>query len=441
MSIIRSVDFRTEDRMAATATPPKATQAITYDDLYRRWEQSNWSATAIDFTEDARQWREEFTEFERTAALWNYALFFWGEDAVADGLSPYVEAAPREEQKYFLTTQQVDEARHSVFFKRFMREVCGIGDGTIGGGLAGIEPQLTWGFRKVFARLERMEAELHKDPSVPKLCAAIALYHFTIEATLAQTGQSFITDYLEERDLLPGFREGMARVAHDEHRHIAFGVKFLSEHAHDERCRTAVAEILREVTPWTACVLDPPGGDRRYTEVFGKTLEDLSEMAVVSLQAKLRSAGMPSEDLPGPALFFAGMEPRQIAERAEALRRAGVFGPPGRAISRDPVAVGLVADTVARRLDAAAAGGDGFTVELAFRDTAPWHLVTEDGAVRAVAGPAPGRPEVRLRTGYDDFVEVMAGNLTPPRAVLRGRLLPVGRPRDLRRFGAMLGAA
>jgi hypothetical protein len=276
---------------------------------------------------------------------------------------------------------------------------------------------------------------------VPKLCAAIALYHFTIEATLAQTGQSFITDYLEERDLLPGFREGMARVAHDEHRHIAFGVKFLSEHAHDERCRTAVAEILREVTPWTACVLDPPGGDRRYTEVFGKTLEDLSEMAVVSLQAKLRSAGMPSEDLPGPALFFSGMEPRQIAERAEALRRAGVFGPPGRAISRDPAAVGLVADTVARRLDPAAAGGDGFTVELAFRDTGPWHLVTADGAVRAVEGAAPGRPEVRLRTGYDDFVEVMAGNLTPPRAVLRGRLLPLGRPRDLRRFGAMLGAA
>src|SRR3954451_23840742 len=137
---------------------------ISYDDLYARWEKGNWSATALDFSEDARQWQEEFTDFERTAALWNYALFFWGEDAVADGLSPYVEAAPREEQKYFLTTQQVAEPRHSVFFKRFMREVCGIGDGTIGGGLAGIEPQLTWGFRKVFGRLRRMEAELHKDP-------------------------------------------------------------------------------------------------------------------------------------------------------------------------------------------------------------------------------------------------------------------------------------
>ena len=87
-------------------------------------------ATEIDFSEDARQWHEEFTDFERKAALWNYALFFWGEDAVADSLSPYIDAAPLEEQKYFLATQQVDEARHAVFFKRFMHEVGGIGDGT-----------------------------------------------------------------------------------------------------------------------------------------------------------------------------------------------------------------------------------------------------------------------------------------------------------------------
>ena len=104
-----------------------AADRITYDDLYARWEKGNWSATAIDFTEDARQWREEFTEFEREAALWNYALFFWGEDAVADGLSPYIDAAPLEEQKYFLATQQVDEARHAVFFSRFMSEVAGVG--------------------------------------------------------------------------------------------------------------------------------------------------------------------------------------------------------------------------------------------------------------------------------------------------------------------------
>ncbi len=108
-----------------SARPTWRRRESRYADLYARWEKGNWSATEIDFTEDARQWREEFTDFEREAALWNYALFFWGEDAVTDGLSPYIDAAPLEEQKYFLATQQVDEARHAVFFSRFMSEVAG----------------------------------------------------------------------------------------------------------------------------------------------------------------------------------------------------------------------------------------------------------------------------------------------------------------------------
>ncbi len=158
--------------MASATTSPDTTptaslpvDSISYEDLYARWERGNWKATELDFTEDARQWREDFTEFERQAALWNYGLFFWGEDAVADNLSPYIDAAPREEQKYFLTTQQVDEARHAVFFKRFMHEVCGIGDGTTAGGLEAIKPQLTVGFREIFDRLDTMADELRKDRS------------------------------------------------------------------------------------------------------------------------------------------------------------------------------------------------------------------------------------------------------------------------------------
>src|SRR6202161_2229798 len=175
------------------------TDAITYEDLYARWERGNWSAMELDFTEDARQWREEFTEFERQAALWNYALFFWGEDAVADNLSPYIDAAPREEQKYFLATQQVDEARHAVFFKRFMNEVCGIGDGSMARGLAAIKPELTSGFRKIFDRLDRMADELRADRSPAQLAAAVTLYHVVIEAGLRQPGQPFLCTSLCER--------------------------------------------------------------------------------------------------------------------------------------------------------------------------------------------------------------------------------------------------
>src|ERR1700710_2868390 len=112
-----------------------ATDAISYEDLYARWERGNWQATAIDFTQDAIDWREKLTEEQRTSALWLYTLFFHGEDSVADNLSPYIDAAPGEEQAYFLTTQQVDEARHAVFFHRFMQEVVGVGDGSTGAAL------------------------------------------------------------------------------------------------------------------------------------------------------------------------------------------------------------------------------------------------------------------------------------------------------------------
>src|ERR1700740_2792395 len=246
------------------------TDAITYSDLYARWERGNWRATELDFTEDARQWREEFTEFERQAALWNYCLFFWGEDAVADNLSPYIDAAPLEEQKYFLATQQVDEARHAVFFKRFMQEVCGIGDGSMASGLSAIKPQLTVGFRKIFDRLDTMAQELRADRSPAKLAAAVTLYHVVIEASLAQPGQHFICSYLERRDQLPAFSEGMANIAADEQRHIGFGVKLLADLNREDPVGVpkAVAALLRDVTRYTAQVLMPPGWDERYVTVF-----------------------------------------------------------------------------------------------------------------------------------------------------------------------------
>src|SRR5688500_6198577 len=221
----------------------------------------------IDFSTDREQWRTEFSDLERRAALWNYSMFFHGEDAVADDLSPFIDAAPREEQKYFLATQQVDEARHAVFFARFMHEVSERGDGTVAGGLAATAPELTWGFRKTFALLEKVVDELWRDRSRTKLAQAVVMYHFVVEATLAQPGQHFISDYLTARGLLPGFSAGMHNVALDEQRHIAFGVRLLADLAReDPDVRHAVAEQLRAVTPYSLAVFVPPGWDERYVE-------------------------------------------------------------------------------------------------------------------------------------------------------------------------------
>src|SRR3954471_17705731 len=141
--------------MATTQAPALAADKVSYEDLYTRWEKGNWRATELDFTQDREEWHNTFSELERKAALWNYALFFHGEDSVTDNLSPYIDAAPREEQKYSLAAQQVDEARHAVFFARFMQQVVNRGD-DIGSSLAATHQELTWGFRKTFEYLDKV---------------------------------------------------------------------------------------------------------------------------------------------------------------------------------------------------------------------------------------------------------------------------------------------
>jgi hypothetical protein len=411
--------------------PAAAGAQISYEDLYARWERSNWRATEIDFSEDRRQWHEVFSAHERRAALWNYAMFFVGEDAVADDLAPFIDAAPREEQKYFLATQQADEARHAVFFKRFMHEVVGAGDGTVAGGLAAVQPELTWGFRKTFALLDKVTGTLRRDQSRVALARAVTMYHIVVESLLAQPGQHFISDYLERRELLPGFREGMRLIALDEQRHIAFGVRLLHDlAAADPGVRGAVADLLREVTPYSLAVFIPPNWDRSYTECFGFTLEEIYTEGARSFETKLRAAGMPLEDLPGPQILPLELSAAERAERGLAMLRAGFLGPGNGAPARDPAAMAMLFDSVRRAVDHRTAPEGPFVVQWEFSDAEPWHLHVANGATAARPGRA-ARIDVELRCRFADWVDVVAGRLDPARALATGRLRPRGKPRAL----------
>ena len=341
--------------MSVAVEGSTATTDITYEDLYRRWEQGNWSAYEIDFSEDRAGW-EALSEIQARSALWTYSMFFYGEDSVADNLSPYIDAAPLEEQKYFLTTQQVDEARHAVFFHRFFKEVIGAGD-SISSTLAYTLPQLGWGYRGVFDRLDRMAEELRRDRSLPKFAQAIALYHMVVEATLAQPGQHFIEDFFVKEGTMPGFSSGMVNVSRDEQRHIGFGVKALSEmFAESEECKAAVVELLREVMPYSVAVFIPPGWDERYTTSYGFTLEDIYVFGMRSIEAKWRAAGYPLEEMPSDIYPVDRSLPH--AERARAqikLLKAGILGEPNDHPASDPEVQRLYFESMGR---SARVGGD-----------------------------------------------------------------------------------
>jgi ribonucleotide reductase beta subunit family protein with ferritin-like domain len=406
-----------------------ATDAISYDDLYARWERGNWRATELDFSQDVVDWNEKMTPEQRRSALWLYTLFFHGEDSVADNLSPYIDAAPLEEQKYFLTTQQVDEARHAVFFHRFMREVIGVGDRSIASTLRATDGEITWGHRKVFGRLDQMADELRADRSKPQLARAITLYHILVEASLAQPGQHMIESYLEELDLLPGFREGMRNVALDEQRHIGFGVKLLADLYREdpEVIGDAIVGTLREILPWTAAVAKPPGWDETYMTAFGFTYDDLGEEGARSLEQKLRAIGLPIDTMPGFPMDMK-LSPRERAQRGR-IMLAGNFIGPDRPVARDAETLGVVFDAIARTADGRGVPA-GTTVQWDFSDAEPWHLVLDNGSSRAQQGAVP-KADVTLRMALEDFGDIIAERDDPRRLLLKRRVRVRGNPRLL----------
>jgi hypothetical protein len=421
--------------VAAATSPSLATDAISYGDLYERWEQGNWKATEIDFSEDRKGW-EGLSDIQRQSALWTYSMFFYGEDAVTDGLSLYIEAAPKEEQKYFLATQQVDEARHAVFFHRFFKEVIGVG-GSVGETLEATLPQLNWCYRQVFDRLERMSEELVHDRSLPKFAQAIALYHMVIEATLAQPGQHFIEDFFTKAGTMPGFSGGMHNVSRDEQRHIGFGVKALAEMFADpdqgEDCKVAVAELLGEVMRHSVGVFVPPNWDLRYTREYGFELEDIYAFGMRSIEAKWRATGYPIEEMPPevyPMDFSLPHEER--ARRQIALLKAGVLGEPNGRPDSSPEVQRLLFDTIERTVHHEAVDRP-VTIQWRFSDADPWHMRIDNGATSAEPGEAPDA-DVTLETDWGTWIDVSVRRGDTRRALLRRKLRPRGSLRQLRRM-------
>src|SRR3954451_5008869 len=420
----------------SAATGTSATDKITYRDLYERWEAGNWSATKLDFTQDKHDWSEVFTQQERNAAIWNYSLFHYGEDSVADNLSPYIDAAPHPEQQYFLTTQQVDEARHAVFFARFMSEVAGRGH-DVQSSLDATAPVLTWGFKKTFDRLDKMADELRKDRSRPQLAKAIALYHIVIEATLATPGQHFIEEYLAQRKIMPGFYEGMRNVAREGQRHIGFGVKLLHDlQREDPSCKEAVAALLRAVMPYAIGVFVPPNWDESYVTCFGKQIEDVFEDGMTSLAQRQRAAGMPLEELDGVPIRT-DIPPRQRAEQALKMMRGNLlgekYGPPG----RDQELVQIFFDNIRAGLATEFLNGDAAVIQWDFSDMEPWHIRIDNGNSAALQGRVES-PDVTIKCRCKDWVDVTAGWEDPHAAVLKGKIRPSGKLKNLWRMRKVL---
>jgi hypothetical protein len=416
---------------------------VTYEDLYKRWEGGNWSAYEIDFSKDREGW-DGLSDIQRRSAMWIYSMFFYGEDRVADTLAPYITAAPTEEQSYFLATQQVDEVRHSVFFHRFFKEVIGVGGDSIQQTLSSTLPQLNWGYRGIFDRLDVMAEELRKDRSLAKYAQAITLYHLIVEGSLAQPGQHFIEDFFASEEQMPGFSSGMANVSRDEQRHIGFGVKVLSELLGEgkpgwEENRAAVTDLLREVLPYGPAVFTPPNMDREYTECYGFSLEDIFAFGLKLIRQRWRTIGYPTEEMPpGVFPFDPALDEQTIAENQVKLMMAGILGPPDAVPESTPDLQRLYFNVVERVANPKAANGSPLVYQWRFIDADPWHLVIDNGSTRAEPGEAPN-PTVTMEASWKDFVATGKPEANPLKLILTRRIRPRGSIREIARMRKVFG--
>ncbi len=298
-SIAEREDFLATGDPALTAGADRGNfELLGYDELYRLWERQQWATQDLDFSQDRYDWHERISAEERFTRMYGLSAFFIGEQRVTDELGPIMRAAPTEEMRIFLSTQIADEARHVQFFNRFYEEV-GVLEGAddLAERLDRVHPNLNPEFTQLFDHMLKNRVDrLAADPeNLELLVEAITLYHMVIEGVLALTGQHFIIGYNQEQGTLPAFVEGFGNVARDEHRHVAFGARFLMEMAAaDSRYRNAIQRTLIESLPIAEGVLRPPFAppDDDDFVLFGVSMRETQAFATQCLTRRLRVIGL-----------------------------------------------------------------------------------------------------------------------------------------------------
>jgi ribonucleoside-diphosphate reductase beta chain len=294
---------------------------MSYEQLYALWERQNWRAHELDFSTDLEHWLVSPAESQQHTAF-SIGSFYVGEERVTADLAPFLLAAPSGEIEAFLATQLVDEMRHAVFFDRWASEVMGLESGSFRARLHEIEDRMLGPWRFLFDDSLRDIADRikHRPDDLELFVEGIVTYHMVTEGVLAMPGQRIMIEYTQDHDLYPGFNKGFRLVEQDEHRHIAFGVRFLKDVC-DERpeMKAVILRRLEELLPKAAEVFCPPEADDPSDFFsYGHHSSQIYGFAYQALKRRMAAIGIeippPEELMPGPVDFSGLAERRVLAE-------------------------------------------------------------------------------------------------------------------------------
>jgi ribonucleoside-diphosphate reductase beta chain len=292
----------------------KRDNMLTYEQLYGLWEKRNWRSHELDFSIDREHWLATPTEAQGHTA-WTMSSFYVGEERVAADLAPFMLAAPTGEVETFLATQLVDETRHAVFFDRWASEVMALSADDMRSRLKEAEDTMIGPWHFLFDdSLRDVARRLTQRPDDLELFVeGIVIYHMVTEGVLAMTGQRVILQYTEDHSIYPGFNKGFSLVEQDEHRHIAFGVRFLRDVCQERpEMREVVLRTLTRLLPEAARVFIPPEEDPDTTEFVSYDYHS-SQVYGFAYNALRRRMDVIGVEIPGPDELMPGpIDPRGL---------------------------------------------------------------------------------------------------------------------------------
>ena len=267
--------------------------------LYRRWEDSQWNPFEIDLGTDRDQWAA-LPQDDKDLVYWVLASLMVAEERITTKFSGLVGAHGSEEEATFLSTQQVDEARHMQFYSRFQDEVVA-SPATVAAHVERARTQVSPAFRKIFdeALVQAHERLVGAPGDLGAKVRFVTIYHLILESTLGLTTFRFATEYMERESLLPGFVDGYSKIHHDETRHIGYGVWFLRETVREHpEAADAVRGTLRDLLPSVAEALGGAGdGSGPDIEKLGVSTDEIREFALGGLTRRLDIIGVPLSTL------------------------------------------------------------------------------------------------------------------------------------------------
>ncbi|MFJ9500435.1 R2-like ligand-binding oxidase [Brevibacillus centrosporus] len=251
-------------------------------DLYRKAIRfGTWDPAAIDLGQDKKDF--EAIDDDLKGYLIHFCTgFLDAEENVALKFCPWIMLGSSTEQQAFLSTQLVEEFKHTEFFVRYFQEV--FGRERIVGVKNIVQQKLDDRVKMMLAALEKGEEEREA-----ALVEGLTHYQGIIEGVQAMTGYDVYEAVFGSKGLFPGLAEGFARIKEDEGRHVGFGLRMLKLLARNPEHAKRIRGLYDEYLPYILIRYDQPvivdgreyptppevQGRERLTKMFERRLKDI----------------------------------------------------------------------------------------------------------------------------------------------------------------------